>query len=395
MANDSNTVIYQAMRTMANESTKVIYETPRTIASGDNSTAYACFIGETSLLSVVVLLVTIPLQLNLMKVLAKDFQLSLPRHKVLFSLSLSDTALVCGLFIITWVNKAVQITRKSTGCLVYRGFVIFIASLGSVSSALSITALSVERYVACIHCFHLHQIFTESRVRYGSIIGWGLAVLISLFAAFTNDYDDTAILARQSTFHYVYISFIAPSSISTGIIQFRLFLFSKRKINQVLPAGTFGAKLEVAHYRKKQLKVAFMAGIVAFVFIICMLPLAVVLLYELLSGETVSSPKRDICMALSCCNAVADPFIYGFGVADTRQKIFKDLKKLTSSLVNILPTNLCQSSPQANREHLGHRNNNVFTVYQVRLTRTANPKIYPRVQSVEHDNRIVEHIYEL
>ena len=351
MDTSNSSFIGETLRMMANESRKVIHEALRTIADNRTSSdVTACMVIEAKTFAIFICLVALPLHIMLCKILLSDFQFNLPRHKILFSLSVSDAALVLGMFISCCINTVITIPSQSTGCFIYRGFTMFYASSTLVVSTLSITALSVERYVACIHSFHLHEILTESRVRYGSIIVWSLGLLSGIVVTITSRYDVNVVVPSPSPLHYVFPVSVIPSSIVILTIQVRLFLFSRTKMNSVIPVGAFGAELELAHYRKKLFKVAFMASIVAFAFILCTIPLAVVFLCELFIGGYVPSPTRPICIALLVSNSLADPLIYGFGMADTRKMIFRNLKNLKQLLIDMLPDK-CLPMTRGNQIH--------------------------------------------
>ena len=284
---------------------------------------------------IVIMIIAMPFHAFIIKILAMDFQFDLARHIILFSLSISDAIMLFGMFISAVINKTVTLTTESTGCVAYRAFTIFIACSTLTVSSVSIIALSVERYIACVLSFRLHNTFTESRVRTFSIFQLIFGCLIGFLAALANRYDSAIMISNYSSTQYVYIIFTIPTSVATTIIQVRLFILSWKKMNQVNPRA-FGEQLELADFRKRQFKVAFMAGIVAFAFVICTIPLAVIFLYELLSGATVPLSYRSICISLSCSNGLVDPFIYGLGMADTRQKIIKELKKLKQRLLEML-----------------------------------------------------------
>ena len=284
---------------------------------------------------IVIMIIAMPFHAFIIKILAMDFQFDLARHRILFSLSISDAMMLFGMFISAVINKAATFTTESTSCVAYRGFTIFIACSTLTVSSVSIIALSVERYIACVLSFRLHNTFTESRIRTFSIFQLIFGCLIGFLAALTNRYDSAIMISNYSSTQYVYIIFTIPTSVATTIIQVRLFILSWKKMNQVNPRA-FREQLELADFRKRQFKVAFMAGVVAFAFVICTIPLAVIFLYELLSGATVPLSYRSVCISLSCSNGLVDPFIYGLGMADTRQKIAKELKKLKQRLLEML-----------------------------------------------------------
>ena len=296
-----------------------------------------CVIEKTATFQIALMFCTLPFHTFIIKVLATDVRFDLQRHKILFSLSLSDAVVTFGLFTLAIVNKATNLTIASTGCAIYRRFTIFIACSTLVVSSVSIIAMAVERYIACIHSFRLHRILTESRVRNWSICTWIFGVVIGTLAAFTSHFYGNMIILNYSIVQYVYLIFTIPTSVFVIAIQARLFIFSRTKINRIVPTGAFGARMELYDYKRKQIKIAVMAGIVAIAFVVCMIPLAIVFLYELVSGSTVSSSYRSVCLSLSFGNSFADPFIYGFGAADTRRKMLRDFKKLKHFLHGILP----------------------------------------------------------
>ena len=310
------------------------------MANYTSTDAHFCLDGNWETFIMVLIVFALPFHAFIIKILAIDFQLDLARHKILLSLSISDMVMLCGMFISALINKAATFTMHSTGCILTRGFTVFIGCSTLAVSSSSILALSVERYIACVHSFHLHLILTESRIRYWSTCTWILGGLTGLLAASTNHYDGAFTISNYSTVQYIYLIFVIPTSAVATVIQVRLFIFSWKKINQVSPTGAFGEQLELADLRKKQIKVAFIAGIVAFAFVVCMIPLAVVFIYELVSGALISAPFSGIFLSLSFTNCLVDPFIYGLGIADTRQKIFRDLKRLKQFLRDMLPENV-------------------------------------------------------
>ena len=307
------------------------------MAAHTSTDTQACISGTSGTFLMVLIVFALPFHAFIIKILAIDFQFDLVRHKILLSLSISDMTMLVGMFITALINKAATVAIESSGCVVYRAFTIFIATSTLAVSSVSIIALSVERYIACVHSFSLHRILTESRSRYWSIFTWILGALTGVLAASTNHYDGALIIPNYSATQCIYLIFVIPVSVVATVIQVCLFIFSWKKINPISQAGAFGKQLELADLRKKQIKVAVMAGIVAFVFVACMIPLAVVFIYELARGSLVSDSTRGICISLSFTNGLVDPFIYGLGIADTREKIFRDLKRLKQFLQDMLP----------------------------------------------------------
>ena len=299
--------------------------------------ACACIKDELGILKTIIMLCALPFHVFLMKILVKDLQLAFSRHRILLSLSLGDSTLVLGLLISTVINESTTLKIGSSGCTIHRAFAIFIACSTLVVSSASIIALAVERYIACIHSFHLHRILTDSRIRHASICTWILAAIIGLLAAFTNHYDNELLIPNYSVIQCIYLLFTIPTSIAVIFIQIRLFTLSRTKINRVIPIGVLGFGMEPMSYKKKQIKIALIAGIVAIAFVVCLVPLAVVFIRELLCGVPVSPFYRSVFLCMSFSNSVADPFIYGLGITDTRHKIIRDLKKFKQFSLEMLP----------------------------------------------------------
>ena len=307
-----------------------------TMAQSNNTRVHVCIPVNTDSFSVFLLLAAFPFHVLLIKILAKDFYFTLPRHIIMFSLSLSDGIQIVFLFLGATLVTTFSLTTHTSICLILRGAMLFIGNLTVVVSSLAVITMSLERYVACIHSFRLHQIFTNSRVIYGSIAVWIIGTLIGLIEVFTEKTNTIEVISKDSIFRIIFIAFVIPASVIVICIQFRLFFFSRKKLNQVKP-NAFGVQLELAHFRKKQIKVAFVASTVALAFVFCMLPTGSVFIYESITGLIVPTPYRKICISLGMANTLADPFIYGFGIADTRRMIFRDLKRMKKFVFVLLP----------------------------------------------------------
>ena len=302
--------------------------------SGNNTNSYPC-LTRTLIVAMTLSLLAIPWQILLMKILVKDFRLSLPRHIILFSVSLSDGIQICAVFILPAIANTSNLTTEDNACLYIRKCVVFFAILTFTASCLSILAMSFERYIACLHSFRLHQILTEPRVRYGFIFVWIISILLASTETFLQSHSTGEVEANGVLFYIIYITFTILTLVVIIFVQIRLFLFSKTKISRVNPAGAFGAQLELADYRKKHIKVALVAGIVAIGFAFCCVPIAIVFLYEMVNGVEVASNLRTACIGCKMANALANPFIYGFGIADTRRVLKRDIKRMTQYLVDI------------------------------------------------------------
>ena len=303
------------------------------MARGKATEVYPCFQFNIEGYHYFIFLLVLPFHSLLIKVLAKDLGFRMPRHIIMLSMSISDLIQTQFAFICHFVVSVFESRTDTALCHAMREATLFIGILTTVLSSLGVIAMSAERYIACIHSFHIHRIFTHERVVYGSIIQWVVAILLAITEVLTNNVTKMITVTIGSAFQIIYITFTFGAAIPVCVIQARLFFFAKTKLKQVNPAGAFGAQLELADYRKKHIKVAMVSGIVAIGFVVCMLPTASLFLYEIFTGSTVSTPVRQACFSFVTANCLIDPFIYGIGSADTRKAILRNLKKAKQFII--------------------------------------------------------------
>ena len=277
----------------------------------------------------VITFITLPFHILIIKVLIVDLRLALPRHNTMLCLSISDALQVFILLMCTTMPSIFGISKGSVGCNILSTILYFTLTLTLVVSSLSTIALSVERYVACIHSFHLHHIFTRERMIYGILFVWILGVIcgainviLILVGSFSVRISDNYFLK------VVTVLFVIPTCTLISVIQCRLLVFSRKKLARVGPVTRFGREAEMADFRKKQIKVAFVASIVVVAYIICMFPMGCLSLYELIHGNVAYSSWKGILERLLVVNNFADPFIYGIGTVDARKAVLKNLRKI-------------------------------------------------------------------
>ena len=273
-------------------------------------------------------IITLPFHFLVIKVLIVDLRLALPRHNTMLCLSVSDTLQVFMLFLCMAIPNIFSFSRQSVGCDFFRTIVYFHIALTLVASSLSAIALSVERYVACIHSFHLDRIFTRKRMVYGIVSVWilgftcgGVTVPMTILDRMMLSISDNVFMKT------IAVLFIIPTSMLIGMIQCRLLIFS-RKMARVVPGTQIRCEVENSEFRKKQLKVTLVASMVVVVYMGCMLPMGCFSFYELLMGRSSNALLRGIVETLMLVNNFADPFIYGIGTVDARKAILKTLKKI-------------------------------------------------------------------
>ena len=142
-----------------------------------NSTisSYPCLPIFTTNFAIFLLVVLSPLHTFILITLYRWIFEKFPRHKFLISLSISDNLLITltGLFAI--ISRVFQLRTTFTSCQVLRQTIELNSSLTVASASTSIVALSVERYISCVHCLRAHAILTNKRVNIALLTVWTLA----------------------------------------------------------------------------------------------------------------------------------------------------------------------------------------------------------------------------
>ena len=306
------------------------------MANSSNEKVYDCFEYKVEGYKYTILLCVMPFHSLLIKILMKDLGFGMPRHIIMLSMSISDLMQPFFIRICHFTASVSNSGTDATLCHVMREIKLFIIIQTTVVSSLGVIAMSVERYIACIHSFHIHRIFTHERVVYGSIIQWLIGTILGIVEVLTNKVDEMTMIKRGSALQIIFIIFTFAAAIPVCVLQARLFFFAKTKLKRVNPAGAFGAQLELADSRKKQIKVALVSGIVAVGFVVCMLPTASLFLYEIINDVTVFGPIKPFSFILAMMNCIANSFIYGLGNVDTRKMILQHLKKVKQFFITKL-----------------------------------------------------------
>ena len=78
---------------------------------------------------------------------------------------------------------------------------------------LSIDAMSMERYISCVHSFHIHEILTETRLRFGSIFVWALGIIAGSVYVINMRHDAESIFKIPGEIQYTVSVAILGSSI--------------------------------------------------------------------------------------------------------------------------------------------------------------------------------------
>ena len=254
------------------------------------------------------------------------FRLSLPRHKILLSLSVSDNLRILGAGLVTFIGLGLQPTITSKLCQVLRQTVEIVAMQTNSASSGFILLLAIERYIACVHSLRFYAIVTPSKARFAVISVWVISILSGLLSLHPNEPNYSQMVSiKNARMLLAYSTTVVVTSASLLIIQSRLYRLSKTKL-KVGPHNMFGTQKEKDNLTRRQLKLGFSATVVIILYVVCMLPSACLFLYLLFKPKEDLTKAQIAVVILSMLNTFADPFVYGFGIADVRQGMKRECK---------------------------------------------------------------------
>ncbi len=295
---------------------------------------FLCFKKLTVNFSCIFTFIGLPVNFVICKVLIKSLELRLPRHKIILSLAISDCLQISLAAVLQLFGSLLSLTTADFACNVLRRAIEFICFLTIIASTGSIIALSVERYIACIHCFRVHQIVSDGRVTRGLCAIWFLGVLCGLAnEKFYQPAPSSSSMYLTQDMNIVYVVVVVIASIVLIIIQFRLYKLSHR-LMRVHPAAGAGSNAEAHDLRRRQLKVSFVASAIIVLYMVSMCPLAAYIILTSFRVTTVMSETQQMLIFFAHVNTFIDPFVYGFGMEDTRRAIKREMKKFKELLCN-------------------------------------------------------------
>ena len=301
--------------------------------SANSTDVVNCIQTDMGISITIIIFITLPFHFLMIKVLLIDLRVALPRHLITLSLSISDVLQILLTFLCMAMMLIFNLIATAGACDVLRCILYFNFAMTLAVSSLTLIVLSVERYVACIHCFRLHEIFTRKRTILSISLIWIVGAISGIATVvFAAKHKEKQILDGNYSMNALLIVFVFPTSVLLAAIQYRVLAFSHSKLRRVNPETLVGPELEMAAMRKKQMKISFVASIVVLVYAISMLPAGCLSLLELINGN-ISLKITAILRGLSFANNFADPFIYGIGILDTRKAIVKNLRKLKNFLL--------------------------------------------------------------
>ena len=263
------------------------------------------------------------IMLNILTIHAMRKTSSLPKtiKTLLLSLAVSDLGvglLVQPLFVIALV-RYLQQKDIYLVLIAYR----FASGLFAVSSFLSVTALSVDRFLAV----HLHlryqELVTHKRVIAAVITIWAFSTLIALLI----DWDASIIL--------IALTFISSLCvICTTIIYCKIYFAVRRHANQIqaLQVQQVQNYGEMAANAAKLRKFAVSTFYVFLVFLFCYLPHICILVLRILTPKLNATLNafEFYSLTLVYANSSLNPVVFSWKMRAIRHGIMDILRKLVS-----------------------------------------------------------------
>ena len=296
---------------------------------GNATIHYSCAPKSSGATSIVISSLALPFHILLMKILIADFGLSLPRHLIMLSLTVSDALQIFGLASLSSLAMVLQLTTESLVCAIVRDISVFISSLTIIVSSLVLITFAIERMIISIHFLKYHKLFRRSRIKKLLSSYWLVGVIVAAIATVTNDAQKTETSLNESiSFRIISTLIILPSALIITAIYFRIFLFSRERKIRIIPNPVSSNFISTNTFKKKQLRIAVVTGIVCAAYVGCMAPIAITYFLEL-TGLINNHPyEKTLIINIVMVNNLADPFIYGFGVAQTRHIFIRMVKSI-------------------------------------------------------------------
>ena len=277
---------------------------------------------------IVISLLALPFHILVAKVLVKDTGLTLPHHLIMLSLTISDALYICSVASMAPIVMALRVTSDSFHCRLLLDFGAFITSLTIVVSSLVTITLAVERMIICIHFLNYRRLFRRSKIKMALRSYWSVGVIIAVIAAYTYDAQVGSAVTESTFFQIIVTLIVLPSAFIITVIYIRICLFSREKMIRIRPNTDSSNGTYTIAFRRKQIRIEVVAGIVCVAYIGCMVPLAAVLFLELTGLINTRLYDKRIVFGLAILNNLADPLIYGFGMTQTRQTLARMLKNI-------------------------------------------------------------------
>ena len=244
----------------------------------------------------------------------------LPSKFLLCSLVLTDVGV--GLvaqpqFVAFLITKVTQ--SLSTSCLCLQSFG-FSGLLLCCASLLTMTAISLDRYIALFFHLKYHQIVTTRRVCVVLVIIW----LSAVFFAWTWVWIITLFYSLFSI--GLFLIFLV-----TPVAYIKIYRGLRRHHGQQVQAQAqvqaqqhAGNTLNVAKYRRSASSMLWIYGI----FIVCYLPYTCFHFIEISQSSVIMACIKEFSVTIVFLNSCLNPFIYCFRLPEIRAEVMQILRKM-------------------------------------------------------------------
>ena len=310
------------------------------MATNETSTIYKCGYASLGNFAITILFMVLPMHILVIKVLVFNLRFEVPRHIILFSLSVSDCLQILVTAILMAVQKVASFSSDSSICFGVRAAIQFNGAVTVVVSSFTLVSLSFERYIMCFYCYRFHEILTKKRVVFVQVAIWILGFLAGGFVVSSFQHGRENVMFSETGGHFSLVILIVTFTVSAVvvIVQARLFWLSKKKLNRIGPQNDNNNDVG----RRRQLKITVISSIVVLAYLISMLPSSCTILVHKFKKKK-SPPSltlQTIVTSMAMVNTLINPVIYGFGIADTRKEIKRELRKFKTFIfekMGILP----------------------------------------------------------
>lgn len=232
-------------------------------------------------------------------------QLHIPTNFLILSLAVAD--LLVGLLVFPF-----SMTFTVTSCLYHEHVFCKIRDSFDVSlctaSILNLCCISIDRYYAVCHPLTYSVTINVEVTVMMIAVCWAVAAIIGggiTFGGFSQGTCEEMCsidVVMANTMGPVF-SFYLPAIIML-CIYFKIFLIAQRQVNSIRSTGTGATKMES--------KATKTLAIVIGVFLLCMIPYFLCVVFQPLAFEQPAVPVIETLNWLTLSNSLLNPFIYSF-----------------------------------------------------------------------------------
>ena len=302
------------------------------MATNITSPVDRCGLSSMGNVAITLLFLVSPIHILVLKVLGVNLRFDMPRHIILFCLSASDYLQITITAVCMTIFRVANPSIRSEACICVRIVMQSSAAATFVVSSFTLVALSIERYIVCFYCYRFHEILTKKRAVIAQILIFicGIIAAVVVAATFEKDALGMIFYATNDYFKGLVVIVTFPVSLLLIFIQGRLLLLSRQKVSRVAPRASKVGNNNVEVGRARQLKITFVASIAVLAYLITMIPGNFIILVHWLNTKLRPTlAAQSVAFALAMVNTLANPLIYGLGMADIRHAVKRELKRIS------------------------------------------------------------------